>query len=69
MAVVPDLLRSDGPSGTQLAALSDALVKLHKETVGRGPKNARCDIAGDVVVCLLSGELIPAERAVAGSAG
>jgi uncharacterized protein YbcI len=61
MALAPDLIRSDGPSGTQLAALSDALVKLHKETCGRGPANARCHMAGNTVVCLLFGGLTRAE--------
>jgi uncharacterized protein YbcI len=62
MAFAQDSIRSDGASGTQLAALSDALVKLHKETCGRGPTNARCYMSGNSVVCLLFGGLTPAER-------
>jgi uncharacterized protein YbcI len=62
MAFAPDTIRSDGASGIQLAGLSDALVKLHKETCGRGPTNARCYMSGNSVVCLLFGGLTPGER-------
>jgi uncharacterized protein YbcI len=61
--------RPDAASGTQLAALSDAMVKLHKETFGRGPTNARCYLASNSVVCLLFGGLTPAERTLLASAG
>jgi len=48
-----------------LAAVSTALVKLHKEQFGRGPTHARTDFAGrDVVVCTLEHALLPAERAM-----
>jgi uncharacterized protein YbcI len=46
-----------------LAAVSSAMVKLHKEQFGRGPMHARSDYAGrDVLVCTLEDALLPAER-------
>jgi uncharacterized protein YbcI len=52
-------------SASALAAVSAALVKLHKEQFGRGPTHARTDFAGrDVVVCTLEDALLPAERAM-----
>jgi uncharacterized protein YbcI len=62
MAFAQDSIQPDPYSGTALAGLSDALVKLHKETCGRGPTNARCFASGDTVVCLLSGGLTTGER-------
>ena len=50
---------------TVLAAVSNAVVKLHKEQFGRGPTNSRADYAGrDVLVCTLDNALLPAERAL-----
>jgi uncharacterized protein YbcI len=52
-------------SASALAAVSAALVKLHKEQFGRGPTHARTDFAGrDVIVCTLEDALLPAERAM-----
>ena len=46
-----------------LAAMSNALVKLHKEHFGRGPSNARAHFAGsDALLCVLEDALLPAER-------
>ena len=46
-----------------LAAISDAMVKLHKEQFGRGPTMARSAFAGpDTLVCTLQDVLLPAER-------
>jgi uncharacterized protein YbcI len=48
-----------------LAAVSNAMVKLHKEQFGRGPTHARSDFAGrDTLVCTLENALLPAERAM-----
>jgi uncharacterized protein YbcI len=52
-------------SATALAAVSNAMVKLHKEQFGRGPTHARTDFAGrDTLVCTLENALLPAERAM-----
>jgi uncharacterized protein YbcI len=52
-------------AGTTLAAVSNAMVKLHKEQFGRGPTHARTDFAGrDTLVCTLENALLPAERAM-----
>jgi uncharacterized protein YbcI len=49
--------------GIRLQAVSNAMVKLHKEQFGRGPTNARSYFAGpDTLVCTLEDALLPAER-------
>jgi uncharacterized protein YbcI len=49
--------------GTRLQAVSNAMVRLHKEQLGRGPTNARSYFAGpDTLVCTLEDALLPAER-------
>lgn len=46
-----------------LSAVSNAMVKLHKEQFGRGPTKARSNFAGpDTLICVLSDLLLPAER-------
>jgi uncharacterized protein YbcI len=53
--------RTAGP--TALQAVSNAMVKLHKEQFGRGPINGRSHFAGpDTLVCVLEDALLPAER-------
>jgi uncharacterized protein YbcI len=50
-------------SHSMLAAVSKAMVALHKEQFGRGPTKARTDWAGpDVLVSVLEDTLTPAER-------
>jgi uncharacterized protein YbcI len=50
-------------SGNVLQAVSNAMVRLHKEQLGRGPTNARTYFAGpDTLVCTLEDSLLPAER-------
>jgi len=45
-----------------LQAVSNAMVKLHKEQLGRGPTQARTNYAGpDTLVCMLANVLLPAE--------
>jgi uncharacterized protein YbcI len=45
-----------------LQAVSNAMVKLHKEQFGRGPTHARSNFAGaDTLVCTLRDVLLPAE--------
>jgi|SRR5215218_1158789 len=46
-----------------LQAVSNAMVRLHKEQFGRGPTNARSYFAGpDALLCVLQDVLLPAER-------
>ncbi len=46
-----------------LAAVSAAMVALHKEQFGRGPTRARTNYAGDnTLVCVLEEAMLPAER-------
>ena len=50
---------------TALQAVSNAMVRLHKEQFGRGPLHARSHYAGpDTLVCTLETALLPAERAM-----
>jgi uncharacterized protein YbcI len=45
-----------------LAAVSNAMVRLHKEQFGRGPTVARAQFAGpDMLLCVLEDALLPAE--------
>ena len=44
------------------AAISDAMVALIREAVGRGPKRARTFIHEDVILCLLEETMTPLER-------
>ena len=44
------------------AAISDAMVALIREAVGRGPERARTFIHEDVILCLLEGTMTPLER-------
>jgi uncharacterized protein YbcI len=50
-------------AGNTMQAVSNAMVKLHKEQFGRGPTNARSYLAGpDTLVCTLEDTLLPAEK-------
>lgn len=54
-------------TGSQLLAISNAMVHLYKEHFGRGPTKARTDYAGpDLLVCTLGESLTPAERNLVG---
>lgn len=48
------------------ATISQELVALFKEYLGRGPMRARTYIEDDVVVCLLENTMTKAERKLAG---
>ena len=50
------------PAGSRALEISNAISRLHKEFVGRGPTNARTTIDGDLVVCLLEGGYTRAEQ-------
>jgi uncharacterized protein YbcI len=53
----------EASEGNRLQAVSNAMVRLHKEQFGRGPTNARSHFAGpDTLVCTLEDSLLPAER-------
>src|SRR4051812_26845448 len=50
---------------SQLAAISNSLVALHKQQFGRGPTRARTHFAGpDALLCILEDALLPAESAM-----
>jgi uncharacterized protein YbcI len=52
---------TDSPATLQ--AVSNTMVRLHKEQFGRGPTNARSHFAGpDSLLCVLDDALLPAEH-------
>jgi uncharacterized protein YbcI len=57
----PDVLRAE-PGGSRSLEISNAMARLHKQYVGRGPTNSRTTIDGDLVVCLLEGGYTRAEQ-------
>jgi uncharacterized protein YbcI len=59
----PDAHRSDRLAGGQLqAAISNAMVQLYREYLGRGPDRARTSIRDNTVVVLMEDTLTKAER-------
>jgi uncharacterized protein YbcI len=55
----------DEAAVSQLAAVSNALVALHKHQFGRGPTRARTNWAGaDALLCVMDDALLPAEHAL-----
>jgi uncharacterized protein YbcI len=56
----------NGPQGQELSvavAVPNEMVRIFKESFGRGPTRARADWAGpDALVCTLEDSLMPAER-------
>ena len=51
------------PSPSQLMQVSRALMRVYKESLGRGPDRAYAYYAGpDAIVCFLEGTLTPVER-------
>jgi uncharacterized protein YbcI len=54
--------RAIAPAGSRSLELSNAVSRLHKQLVGRGPTNARTTIDGDLVVVLLEGGYTRAEE-------
>lgn len=64
-ATPPDAVIAE-PSAAQPASrsleISNAIARLHKQFVGRGPTNTRTTIDGDLVVCLLEGGYTRAEQ-------
>jgi uncharacterized protein YbcI len=51
-------------SGSLLASISNAVVRIVHEYTGRGPTKARTSIRDDVVVCVLQESLLKAERSL-----
>src|SRR4029079_912722 len=59
----PMLDDDERTGGNAMQAVSNAMVRLHKEQFGRGPTIARSHFAGpDTLVCTLEDTLLPAER-------
>jgi uncharacterized protein YbcI len=50
------------PAGSPSLEISNAMARLHKQYVGRGPANSRTTIDGDLVVVLLEGGYTRAEQ-------
>jgi uncharacterized protein YbcI len=63
----PDMLLNGEESTSERIAsraleISNAISRLHKQFIGRGPTNSRTTIDGDLVVCLLEGGFTQAEQ-------
>ena len=54
-------------SGMLLEAVSNLIVGIYADHVGRGPTKARAYISGDIVVCLMEDTLTKAERTLVDS--
>ena len=50
------------PDGEQLAAVSNAIVKIFSESYGRGPTKAKTYVFDDYVLCVLEDILTTVER-------
>jgi uncharacterized protein YbcI len=57
----PDVLPEE-PGSSPSLEISNAIARLHKQYIGRGPTNSRTTIDGDLVVCLLEGGYTRAEQ-------
>lgn len=53
--------------GEQLAAISNLVVKVFADHMGRGPTKVRSYIVEDIVVCLLEDTMTRSERELVGS--
>jgi uncharacterized protein YbcI len=50
------------PTASRPLEISNAISRLHKEFIGRGPTNSRTTIDGNLIVCLLEGGYTRAEE-------
>ncbi len=64
-AAHPDRSATQRPDGRMNAAISDAVVRLFREYLGRGPTKTRTTIRDDLVVVLLEDTLTKAEKKLA----
>lgn len=62
-----ELLTEEPRTPSRSLELSNAIARLHKEHIGRGPTSARTTIDGDLVVCLLEGGFTRAEETLSNS--
>jgi uncharacterized protein YbcI len=58
-----------GSASSPALAISNAVGRVHKQLVGRGPTQVRTHLGRDVVLCLLEGGFTQAERTVLASSG
>lgn len=64
-SIEPSQIIEDGPPerlGSRALEISNAIARLHKQFIGRGPTNSRTTIDGNLVVCLLEGGYTRAEQ-------
>jgi uncharacterized protein YbcI len=64
MAPHPDSPTGDDHTGPLSASISNAIVHLHREYLGRGPTKARTSIRDDTIVVLMSDTLTKAEHSL-----
>jgi uncharacterized protein YbcI len=59
----PEIAAADAASSvSRPLEISNAISRLHKDFIGRGPTNSRTTIDGNLVVCLLEGGYTRAEQ-------
>ena len=67
MPTEPDRVSAGPPADGQLsAAICNALVRIQREYLGRGPTRARASVRGDTIVVLMEDTLTKAERRLVG---
>jgi uncharacterized protein YbcI len=49
-------------NGQQASAISNALVQLHRRSLGKGPTKAKTYLLDDMVLCVLEGGELPLEK-------
>jgi uncharacterized protein YbcI len=64
-----DLELVEEPRGSPALQISNAVGRIHKDYIGRGPDRVRTHINENVVMCLLEGGFTRAEQAVRDHAG
>jgi uncharacterized protein YbcI len=59
----------NGPAGAPALKISNAVGRVHKALIGRGPTSVKTHIAEDAVICVLEGGFTQAEQTVWEDAG
>jgi len=59
------MIKKEKSIGQVEAEISDAIIKFEKEYLGRGPKETKTIILGDLILVRLKGVLTPAEEQLA----
>jgi uncharacterized protein YbcI len=61
-ATAPTTEATQSERGEKLAAISRAIVRIHKEYLGKGPVRSRAHLSGDVLIVVLEGGFLRGEQ-------